>query len=401
MKCDDYRLASCRDQVFDNLFKYWNQTKAEVDFWLQANTLTTVAQYWSNTSDSTRRKNAMSIMVDGYNFYLKNKDNMNWWVDDFGWWGGFFFDLQGYTGGLQLPPPFDQANLVKEAKYCFTRMQANKDKTYCGIWNAPSLDDRYCRKNSITNSWYFSLATSLSNYFPASPEYKTEALNQYTWLTTGKFGSYAPPPGTWSLYSPAGVLRETPRGPHTRGPNSGPPDDWFWSGDNGVYLRALLTFIIQTTDPNAKKQLLLEGQRLIKAATVRDKAIFVDGQNVMHESPSYGNYDPTFAISYVTGKGVFMRHVTRFAMRHDFADAAFKDFVNTTAQSVWCSRDKNQNVISRNWNPPLGPPEENDPLSSGFRALVLQTGGLDALNAAVRITEPAEHELLVAAGTTT
>jgi hypothetical protein len=134
---------------------------------------------------------------------------------------------------------------------------------------------------------------------------------------------------------------------------------------------------------------LSNSKNLITAATKPSEG-FADNEDVMHESP-----DPPGSEGWndnlATGKGVFMRLVTRFAHRHNFfADSNFekdfKQFVNLTAQSAWCSCDKTTSSTAPNWNPGFGPVEEGEQLTSGdLWPQVHQTNGLDALNAAVQI----------------
>jgi hypothetical protein len=86
-----------------------------------------------------------------------------------------------------------------------------------------------------------------------------------------------------------------------------------------------------------------------------------------------------------------MRLVTRFARRYNFFadnsfEKTFKMFVASTAESVWCSSEKNTGTTAPNWNPGFGPPEEGkQPTSGELWPQVFQTDGLDALNAAVQI----------------
>jgi len=113
---------------------------------------------------------------------------------------------------------------------------------------------------------------------------------------------------------------------------------------------------------------------------------FPDTENVMHESPN----PPDWSNDLATGKGVFMRLVTRFARYYNFFadnsfEATFKTFVNATAESVWCSGDKNTGTTAPNWNPGFGPSQESNQPTSELWPQVLQTDGLDALNAAVQI----------------
>ncbi len=383
MKCDDYELYACRDKIFDRLCEIWTETKQsndpdtkkawENDIWRKANTLQAVALYWNTTADSTQRQKAMALMQDGYDFYSTNKQ-IDWWVDDFGWWGGFFGDLGDYTGAFPLPPPFDQNNLLSEMQYCYTRMMKNLDKDKGGIWNHIAADGE---KNAVTNSWMLNLAAGLFNWTGGNADYRTMAEAQYKWLTTGQYATYSPP--SWIFYAANGMLLWLPGITN--------PSQQYWSGDEGVFLRGLISYINGVvTDPQIKQELLLNSKKLISAAITTPNG-FPDVQNVMHESPN----PPDWSNDLATGKGVFMRLVTRFARRYNyFADSSFaetfKAFVDATAESVWCSCDKSRGTTAPNWNPGFGPPPEStQPTSGGLWPQVFQTDGLDALNAAVQI----------------
>jgi hypothetical protein len=374
MKCGDYDLRACRDKVFDRLCEIWRETKTEEDWendiWRKANTLQAVAQYWHTITDPAQRQKAMGIMKDGYEFYLPKKTG-KYWVDDFGWWGGFFTDLFSYTAAMPLPPPFDQANLKAETEHCYDKMLENLDPKQGGIWNHT---DSGGQKNTVTNGWMLNLASNLF-WMTGNAKYKSFAEAQYTWLTTGKYKSYSPP--SWHLYASKGFLLWLPGPVNT--------SDEYWSGDEGVFLRGLTPYINGIASPQVKQELLRNSQKLITAAITAPNG-FVDTENVMHESPN----PPDWSNDLATGKGVFMRLVTRFAYQHNFlADKIFEDkfkqFVNATAESVWCSCEKTTSVTASNWNPPFGPPEESNPGSGGLWPQVLQTNGLDALNAAVQI----------------
>jgi hypothetical protein len=208
--------------------------------------------------------------------------------------------------------------------------------------------------------------------------YKDVAQAQYRWLTTGKYGNYSPP--SWYFYNSKKLLLWLP------GPTN--PSDAYWSGDEGVFLRGLTPYINGIiTDPYIKKELLLISKNLITTAISTPNG-FIDTQSVMHESPN----PPDWSNDLATGKGVFMRLVTRFAYQHKFFgdiefEKTFKAFVEATAESVWCSRDTGTTNIAPNWNPGFGPPQESTPHSGGLWPQVFQTGGLDALNAAVQIRQ--------------
>lgn len=388
MKCSDYELHACRNAVVDHLYDVWNAAKKDSscdpsvqacwsnDIWRKANTLQALVQYWKTADASNpRRQKAVDMMWDGYQFYLDylktHTDPDSIWVDDFGWWGGFFQDFNHATGGSP-PAPFTGVDLVAATQYCYDRMIKNLDTKRGGIWNHPSGSGS--EKNTITNSWMLNLALELGN--------KKMAEEQYTWLTTGKYGSYSPP--SWALYTTFGLLFWNPDPTASNGQ--------YWSGDEGVFLRAITFYI--STFPEKKAELLSNSKTLIGAAITPTEDFqnspmgFPDTQNVMHESPG-----SDWSNDLATGKGVFMRLVTRFVAQYKyFGDSAFeakfKTFVNATAESAWCSRDKGTGTTTSNWNPPYGPPQEsNQPTSGGLWPWVYQTNALDALNAAVQISK--------------
>jgi hypothetical protein len=265
MKCDDYELQACRDKIFDRLGEIWTETKKSTDawngdIWRKANTLQTVAQYWHTTADDTQKQTAMGIMQDGYKFYSDNKTR-DWWVDDFGWWGGFFSDLYSYTVPFPLPAPFDQGNLLSETQYCYTRMLKNLDQDKGGIWNHIADDGQ---KNTVTNSWMLNLASGLFNMTSGNPDYKNMAEAQYKWLTTGQYGNYSPP--SWVLYAPNRLLLWLPGITN--------PSGQYWSGDEGVFLRGLIPYINSIiSDPGMKQALLLNSKNLIIAAVTTTNVI--------------------------------------------------------------------------------------------------------------------------------
>lgn len=384
MQCQDYNLIANREAVFSRLLEIWKESKNTTawdnDYWRKANTLQAVAMFWNTTNNQALKKDAMNLMLEGYAFYDKHRET-KWWVDDFGWWGGFFFALSSYQGSGYLPAPFDKDNLLKESKYVYSRMIQNLDTEYGGIWNNPNLGDNSTEKNTVTNTWLLIMAAGLAN-ITLEPEYGQMASTQYKWLTTGQYKQYTPP--NWRLFNSDGLILWTPDGPHTRGPNFNMyPPTALWSGNEGVYLKGLQVFMGYQTDPSAKKEILQIAETLIgKAISQSTPNGFVDVQNVMHESPIAADWSNDLA----TGKGVALRFMASFAKAHSIMNETLKSFLNSTAQSVWCSQDiKGQpnSVISRNWNPGFGPSGENTRETGELWPQVFQTNGLDALNAAV------------------
>lgn len=317
------------------------------------------------------------------------------WVDDFGWWGGFFTDLIDYTHGeRELLYPFDHANLLKQTENCYSMMLKNLDIDHGGLWNTPDLNDPACEKNTITNSWMLNLATDLcflTGNKQIKQRYKDAAAAQYTWLETGKYKTYAPT--KWQLYNSDGMLLWAAHGPYTKHPFTNDP---FWSGDVGVFLRGVQSYISLIDDAPTraamKNSCNVLMTKAIKTPVDKDHMIFVDNDHIMHESPNPPSW---YQSDFATGKGVFMRLVTRFAHVNKFVNDDFRYFVDATARSVWCSRvqgdkDHPENRIKPNWNPGFGPSQETEQeklyMNADIWPQVFQTNGLDALNAAVQIS---------------
>ena len=430
MKCNDYK-PDRRNDIFDRLCIIWGDAKNDKhcdpsvqacwksDIWRKANTLQALVQYWRTTDDKARRQKALDMMWEAYQFYADYIKNNDVWVDDFGWWAGFFRDFRSATQKLPppLPKPFskdgrDLVDLQKETELCYTKMLVNFDdqkkgieKFYTGhggVWNHRPKDVNDgncsdCERNTVTNAWMLNVASDLYGWVgsgnPERNRYKEMAEAQYRWLTTGKYGSYSPE--KWDLYTPYGLLWWLPGAPNTgRQCPDGTDACMYWSGDEGVFLRGIASYV-STVDPANKDAIKKSCKRLILDAIAPTEKFsersawkgFPDTQNVMHESPaSAWNND------LGTGKGVFMRLVTRVAREWKYFDdkdfeRRFKAFVNATAQSAWCSGDKPTGTTAPNWNPKHGPSEESaQPISGGLWPWVHQTNGLDALNAAWEIS---------------
>jgi hypothetical protein len=120
MSFNHTELIAWRDAVFDRLYEIWDETEAESDRltkagleatewtgdnWRKANTLQAVAEYWHTSPEGPRNDKAMDLMIRGYDFYKDVRTKTNVWVDDFGWWAGFFVDLCGYDQAVRLFPP--------------------------------------------------------------------------------------------------------------------------------------------------------------------------------------------------------------------------------------------------------------------------------------------------------
>ncbi len=319
-------------------------------------------------------------MLEGYEFYVACK-TQNFWVDDFGWWGGFFMDLYDYVPTESgLPTIFQQANLAVETEYAYKRMLENCDKEYGGIWNASDVNEPAREKNTVTNAWALRLAASMAYLRPEDPQYLQFANEQYQWLTTGIYNGRKP--DNWALYNQNLLIYWTPKGPNNAGPKHVPGnEDALWSGNEGVLLEAFSVYAARF-DEGRRQQILRQTDKLIEASVTNSTPnSFVDSQDVCHESPIAADWSNDLA----TGKGVMLRLLFDFARRHNLLIEPLKNCIYATAQSVWCSQEmkgKSNAQVVRNWNPGFPPAEENDRQTRGLWPLVLQAGGLDALNSA-------------------
>jgi hypothetical protein len=383
MKCPDYDLKTARDEIFDRLCVIWDESleAGKNDIWRKANTLQSIARYFRSysglDSEKVRCAKALAIMENGYAFYQGVKNN-KWWVDDYGWWGGLFLDLYDYKlGGV-----FEQASLKAELKFAYEQMRQNLDTTYGGIWNVVEQDGS--EKNTVTNAWALRLAAGLAYMNNNDPSYIKLADEHYKWLTTGEYNGKTP--DTWGLWNSDGLIYWTPLNPLNVGPNHSYSPTALWSGNEGVLLEALNTYSARFDD-NRRKEILEPCKRLVQAAVSPLTANgFVDSESVCHESPAAADWSNDLA----TGKGVMLRLMFQFAKGHDLLTPDFRNLINATAQSVWCSQEmkgKANSQVVRNWNPGFGPSQENDRQSGGLWPLVLQAGGLDALNTAYSLSK--------------
>jgi hypothetical protein len=340
--------------------------------------MTTVFNYWMLTEDKTRRDKAILIITDGWQFYQDNKNGEWWWADDYGWWGLFCLIVYKYIanrGPDGLPDGF-QADMKQGAIDCYAQMTINLDNESGGIYNVmANKNNTESRRNTITNALYWAICSGLAS-INAGSNYADDANNWYNWLFYGKWkGNF--PPRTWGLFNSQHVVLETALG---AGQSNDHLPSWYWSGDQGTVLIALLYYRDLVTDPKMKTHLETIGRNLI-AAAIKESGPFVDQVGILHESPSQDNYGE-FATDYATGKGVFLRHLSTFAINVS-GTSNVPAFLAKTADAAWNSRYKSTNGTARNWNE-YGPDGEKGPVNfDQFWSRALQTGGLDALNSAI------------------
>lgn len=373
------------DSIFNQLQYIWTEFEKndplvwDSEIWRKANTMDSVLRYWEQplTSEQQKQK-AVGLLTDGWQFYLSKK-TAGWWVDDFGWVAMFAMNMFDLLSGPNAPAlPFNAEEMLSEAQYCHERMLANLDQQSGGIYNIhDSHKER--RRNTITNSLFWTLSTRLGK---TNSKYAEYADQWYAWLLSGTWNGNTPQ--NWGFLNDLHIARETALGAakpssHNR--------EWFWSGDQGCVLAALMYYGMfrRAEQPTLNKIALNLVNGCLPAG-----APFFDQENILHESDFPDNFNNDFADfpnDYATGKGVLLRHFVGFAPSVPGVDiTVLKTRFCATADAVWNTREKYDQVV-RDWNPKAGPQGEKGPTDGLMLwAQVLQTGGLDATIAALKIS---------------
>lgn len=285
---------------------------SKLPFWHVGRTLNTVFDYITQNgidapADVQRYNDEMRPACE--RFYLKEAgppNNQNWWWDDYGWWGLAHLA----TGDLQ------------RAKDCWLRMstygldRGQLDPDYRGgCWNHTTGQDPPGCQNSVTNSTFFLLSLRLLN----NSSFKTDPLRKEILAASGGWASWF---DHWmgrsgALLNPLQLVRERPVGDDENLFPRGAPDyevGWIWTGDQGLALAwAAEAFELAGTDWNAIFPGAPYRARAVQLAGQirRGMAPLFDADGVLHEAPysanSWGNYN----IDYSSGRGVFMRYLSR------------------------------------------------------------------------------------------
>jgi hypothetical protein len=302
------KASACFNKVADIL----KHQQSPLPFWHVGRTFNTCHDYITQNAaneplDLDRYKN--EVRPGCIRFYLDQAgkpDNNHWWWDDYGWWG------------LALLAAGDLQN----AKDCWLRMKAfgvdsgQLGPDYLGgCWNHTTKQEPPGCENSVTNSTFFLLSLRLLNNAsfrtdPLRNEILTAAGGSARWLD-----HWLDRPG--ALLNPLQLLRERPVGDKDNIFPFGAPDyevGWIWTGDQGLALAwAAESFELTQADwhavfpgaPYRAKAFQMAGQ------IRHGMAPLFDADGVLHEAPywanSYGNYNT----DYSSGRGVFMRYISR------------------------------------------------------------------------------------------
>lgn len=285
---------------------------SDLAFWHVGRTLETCNDYIAQNRtdkpiDAARFRDQVSPWCRSfYREKAGNPDNQAWWWDDYGWWGLAHLAV----GDLQ------------NAKDCWQRMKTygvergpRGGDYWGGCWNHTIDQNPPGCENSVTGSTFFLLSLRLLNAasFNADPmrnDVLGAARNWASWFDRwlGRSGA---------LLNPIHLVRERPVGDEGGYFPKGQPNyevGCIWTGDQGLALAwAAEAFQLAPTD----------GQGVFPGAPYRDKAFqmanlirrgmetLFDADGVLHEAPYASNSWGGYNIDYATGRGVFMRCLSR------------------------------------------------------------------------------------------
>jgi len=347
------------------------------NFWFGGNTLHTCLTYLIAAKETDTKL----ILKSAYGIYQGMSSGTDWWRDDYGWWGNAFIlainhrNELGYQGAGN-----DQLfnSLSGAAQYCWGKLKSNWCAESYGscdgdpdnsagsadiiggtfnTHNEPPMSGR----NSVTNEGFWILSQQLAQLFPQNPSFSAAASAESAW-----FQDWLAYPsnhrGKTGILNADGIVLERPTG-------NGTDPAWYWSGDQGLFIEGL-SFTGSAND--------------IAVSAVNK---MTDKDMVLHENMSFNDYSnlKQYIADYATGKGIFMRSVA--ALNLVLPDRPFTKFIENNATAVWCNRMPG-NQFTFNWNPQVAGNEPKILQAVGSKTqtlcnLIMQTAGLEALNAAL------------------
>jgi hypothetical protein len=389
-------IKTAAQQGFTLLSSQYQTTDFTNNFWFAGNTFHTLLDYMIAAGvDDTKQK--PPLLPVAWGLYQTLLDQSDWWRDDYGWWGDAFVlainnrRALGY-GGSNYDPLF--RGFLTAADNCWTKMQENWTDTaydaasdnaagsaniWGGVYNYKNPSLQLTGRNSVSNEGYWLLSMGLSKLQPAVLTYAKGAADAQFWMQQWLARTPTACNGTGQI----GILDlqchvlERPMGT-VNAPT------WFWTGDQGLFVRALLTSGFQVARTES-----------IFTATM---ASLKDGSDVLHENMVFTDYYGDFKGDYATGKGIFMRSLIGFDLD---PTKPLWTMVMKSAQAVWCNRNqrlptpdpsRDANQFTFNWNNNLQSQYEPLWLSSkgALDNLIMQAAGQDALNAALHLNPEAQ-----------
>jgi predicted alpha-1,6-mannanase (GH76 family) len=306
-------------------------------WWNGANVLTAVIQHSQRTGEHRYRH---VIETTFGRAQRVNPGFSNEYYDDDGWWALAWieaFDLTGEVKYLDL------------ARELFAGMAAGWDDV-CGggLW----WTRRKTYKNAIPNELFLLIAGRLHQRATGpgnrASGYLNWARREWQWFRSS------------GLIGPAGLVND---GLTTGCANNGGTT---WTYNQGVIIGGLVVLHEITGDGTH-----LSGAEAIAAAALRDLTVppGILAEPGERDGADRGGDQPQF-------KGIFVRNLYEL-YRHS-PRAEYRDFILANATSLWRHSRNRRNQIGLAWN---GPFDRADAARQG--------SALDALNAAVGVTDPA------------
>jgi hypothetical protein len=357
----------------------------EGNFWFGGTTLHTCLDYLLAARETDQHTQILPAAFKIYQSLTNSFDG--WWKDDYGWWGVAFSIAVKHRQQLGYgDSSHDElfGELRNAAESCWDQLESNwRDTTYNrkvkggysdnaagsadirgGTFNnsPDSTNPPMTGRNSVTNEGFWILSQLLAQLIPGNPKYSRMAAAESAWFEKWLAFSGSNP-GSTGILNGLGLVLERPTGNRT-------DPAWFWSGDQGLFIRALPA-----------------GSQLAHSIAKTVISNMTDDQNILHDNLQYLKFKDlqTFEADYATGKGIFMRNLLPLVFARP---AQYSSFVKANATAVWCNRSS-ANQFTYNWNPAdvAGEPKilrvsgKSDQLCD----LIMQAAGQEALNAAVSI----------------
>jgi predicted alpha-1,6-mannanase (GH76 family) len=328
----DYRAyASAGVAALQRWYRPWTGQWRTTGWWNSGNALTAVVAYTQRTGDQAYA----GVVPRTFRFArFRNRNFVNKFFDDNGWWGLAWVAAYDLTG---------EQRYLAAARTIFANMVTGWDDT-CGggvWWNT---DRKY--KNAITNELFLTLAARLHQRAGGGNEYLDWALREWDWFTAR------------GLIGPKGLINDGLTGECVN--NGG----LTWTYNQGVVLGGLA----------ALHEITGEAAYLQQAEAIADAAL---GELVTSEAQGTPGIlieceelktDPKDA-DRPQFKGIFMRNL--YDLQLLSRRPAYSQFIRANASSIWDHARNDKNQFGLHWAGPF------DQADAGR-----QSAALDALNAA-------------------
>jgi predicted alpha-1,6-mannanase (GH76 family) len=300
-------------------------------WWQSANALTALVRYIRHTGDEHHHRDIEHTFRRAQR---SNRNFINMFYDDCGWWGLAWVDAYDLTG---------EGRYLDAARTIFANNRGGWDDT-CGgglWWNT---ERSY--KNAITNELFFTLAALLHQRTPGDQEYLSWAERGWEWIAAR------------ALVGPDGLINDGLTNACVN--NNGPT----WTYNQGVVLGGLAALFDITGD----REYLRHGEFIADATLSR----LTSPQGILTEPCETAgcNADQT------QFKGIFARHLYEFYLRARKRE--YRDFLLVNADSIWENNRNHRDQFGLRWG---GPFDEADASR--------QSSALEVLVAAVALTREA------------